>query len=450
MNTVFVKTLLWFFGTVILTLAALIIGTVLNSETGERRRGPVGTLIRLQLSEARLAYETGGPEQLRVTLQRFALVTETEGILTDRDGRDLVTGEDRSELVAMIRQRSRVPFMRRDRTVVGRRSPDGNYHYFILLNGGNVVAWFLQPEVHLVILAVLSLLCYAFARYLTNPVRKLQAVVDCFGRGDFSARARVNRGDEIGQLARTFNQMADRIQTLMAAERRLLLDISHELRSPLARLSVATELARMGEDVDSHLNRIEKEAGRLNALIGELLQVTRAEGDESKLRSQSVELNDIVLDLVEDGRLEAEARGSGILVETVPVSVSGEPELLRRAIENVVRNAIRYSPVGKNVQVRVKQHQNRATISVRDYGPGVPEDSLHRIFDAFYRVQPDRDRASGGVGLGLAIARRAIELHHGTITAHNAHPGLVVDIDLPVAVESARAASEQDNGIMRA
>ncbi len=432
MNTVFTKTLLWFFGTVVLTITLLIIATALNISSGERRHGPVGALIRLQLSESRHAYESGGIAALRETLARFERITGTEGVLTNAQGRDLVTGEDRSDLVHATRERSRIPFFLRSRTVVGRPSADGAYYYFVLLKGSEAVTWFLQPEVHLTILAGLALLCYAFARYLTNPIRDLQQAVDRLGHGDFSARAKVNRGDEIGQLARAFNQMADRIQTLMSAERRLLLDISHELRSPLARLSVAVELARMGEDVDSHLNRIQKEADRLNALVGELLQVTRAEGDAARLRSQRVALDELLSDVVEDGRLEAEARGSGVALDAEPVSIAGDPELLRRAIENIVRNAIRYSPKGRDVEVRLKRRNAHALVEIRDYGPGVPDESLNRIFDAFYRVGEDRDRASGGVGLGLAIARRAIELHHGTVTARNVHPGLVVEVELPV------------------
>jgi two-component system sensor histidine kinase CpxA len=188
----------------------------------------------------------------------------------------------------------------------------------------------------------------------------------------------------------------------------------------------------MGEDVHSHLDRIQKEADRLNALVGELLQVTRAEGDASRLRSQTVALDELIETIVEDGRLEAEARGCGIVLDASPLSIAGDPELLRRAVENVIRNAIRYSPSGKNVEVTLSRSADGAAIHVRDYGPGVPEESLTRLFDAFYRVEPDRDRASGGVGLGLAIARRAVELHHGAVTAQNAHPGLRVTIELPL------------------
>lgn len=432
MNTVFAKTLLWFFGTVLLTITALSIAAAITFSSGERRQSPFGALVRLQLAEAQYAYENGGVERLRRTLTRFANVTDIEGVLTDGKGRDLLTGEDRSDLIATIRERSRTPFFRRERTVIGRSNADGSYHFFMLLKRDNFITWFLQPEVYLVILAALALLCYAFARYLTNPVRQLQRAVDRFGKGDFSVRSRVTRGDEIGQLARAFNDMADRIETLMAAERRLLLDISHELRSPLARLSVAVELARTDENPEAHLNRIQKEADRLNALVGELLQVTRAEGDASRLRAERVSLDALVADIAEDGRIEAAARGCSISIFTQPIGIAGDGELLRRAIENIVRNAIRHSPAGKTIEIELTHTTDKAWIKVRDYGPGVPEESLNRIFDAFYRVENDRDRASGGVGLGLAIARRAIELHHGSVSATNAHPGLIVEITLPV------------------
>jgi two-component system sensor histidine kinase CpxA len=251
--------------------------------------------------------------------------------------------------------------------------------------------------------------------------------VERFGAGDLAARAEMNRRDELGELAETFNRMADRIQTLLAAERRLLLDISHELRSPLARLAVAVELARSGEDRGGALDRIQKEADRLNALVGELLQVTRAEGDPASLRREPAPLGELVRDIVEINRIEANARGCELKLEVSgAATIEGEPELLRRAVENVIRNAIRHAPRGTAVEVTVRG----SSISVRDYGPGVPEQALARIFDPFYRCENDRDRSSGGVGLGLAIARRAVELHRGRITARNANPGLLVEITL--------------------
>jgi two-component system sensor histidine kinase CpxA len=257
--------------------------------------------------------------------------------------------------------------------------------------------------------------------------------VERFGQGDLSTRFETARRDELGDLARTFNRMADRIQTLLAAERRLLLDISHELRSPLARLGVAAELARSGEDRGGALDRIQKEADRLNSLVGELLQVTRAEGDPASLHFEPVRLDELVRDIVETNRIEATARGSELKLDIeAAAQIQGKPELLRRAVENVIRNAIRHAPAGTAVEVTVKER----SILVRDRGPGVPEQDLARIFDPFYRVENDRNRSSGGAGLGLAIARRAIELHKGTIRARNADPGLLVEFEFLVKTRS--------------
>jgi two-component system sensor histidine kinase CpxA len=237
--------------------------------------------------------------------------------------------------------------------------------------------------------------------------------------------------------------MADRIETLLAAERRLLLDISHELRSPLARLSVAVELARSDSEPERHLDRIEREVGRLNALVGELLQVTRAEGDAARMHHGRLALDELVNQVVEDARLEAGQRGSEVAWSSrEPVEIEGDEELIRRAVENVVRNSVRYAPADTAVEVSVKRSGGEALVIVRDHGPGVPSEHLSRIFDPFYRVEPDRNRASGGAGLGLAIARRAIELHHGRIEARNASPGLLVEMRLPVERQTLAAASE--------
>lgn len=433
MRSLFTRTLLWFVATVILTFLALSIAAALEIDPEERRRGPFGALVSLGFTEARYAWENGGQEGLRRTLRRINRVTDTEAILTDASGRDLLTGEDRSDLAREIRKR-RGPFWLRNSTIIGRSSPDGQYMFFLIMQRGSFARWFLQPEINLPVLGVLVALSYAFARHLTNPVRRLRNAVERFGRGDFSIRLHSRRRDELGQLAGTFDQMADRIETLLTAERRLLLDISHELRSPLARLSVAVELARNEPEPARYLDRIEREAGRLNALVGELLQVTRAEGDAASLPRDRVSLDELVDEILHDARLEAEQRGSRVeWVSRESVDVEGDPELLRRAIENVVRNAVRYAPSGTAVEASIRRSGSEAFMTVRDYGPGVPSQDLPRIFDAFYRVDADRNRTSGGVGLGLSIARRAIELHHGRIEAHNASPGLRVEFAVPAA-----------------
>lgn len=431
MNTLFTRTLLWFIATIVLTFAAMIAAAMLDPEPMERRRPPFA-MMPLAFAEARRAYEIGGPGFLKSTLERFRAVTGSEAVLTDRAGADLATGKDRSELVRALEGR-RGPVAIGTRMVIGRESVDQQYFFFLLAPRGNWFRWFFQPEVHLTMLVVLAIFSFLLARHLTNPVRRLQNAVECFGRGDFSARVRSTRKDEIGQLARTFDQMADRIETLLAAERRLLLDISHEIRSPLARLNVAAELARSGDN--KHLDRIEKEVDRLNTLVSELLQVTRAEGDAARMNREILALDALIDDIVTDVRIEADARGCGIeWTPGQPVLVDGDPELLRRAIENVVRNAVRYTPSGTAVDVSLRHEGGAAIVTVRDRGAGVPEQHIARIFDAFYRVESDRDRSTGGAGLGLAIARRAVELHHGQIHARNADPGLMVEIRLPVSV----------------
>jgi two-component system sensor histidine kinase CpxA len=227
--------------------------------------------------------------------------------------------------------------------------------------------------------------------------------------------------------------MAERIGTLLTAERRLLQDISHELRSPLARLSFAAELARTAENRDAAIDRLNKEIARLTDLVGGLIQVTRVEGDPEAHNTEDLRLDGLVTEVVNDCRMEAEARGSRITLDAEPqLTLRGDREVLRRAIENVLRNSIRYTPAGSSVEVNLATTGDAARIAVRDYGPGVPEDVLPKIFQPFFRVDDSRDTATGGVGLGLAIASRAIGLHHGRLWAENVAPGLKVWIELPL------------------
>lgn len=443
--SLFAKLLIWFFATTVITITAVVVTTALTFTAPEDRQSPFSMLINARLEGAIYQYEHGGPQRLKESLDRFQRSTGLQSIVIETTtGKDLVTGQDRNELLKQAGPHPRLPFPfpfgGSSRTAIMRHSPDGHYALIMLLPRRNWYwnwySWFFEWQ-HLWIIAIVVALCYWFAFRLTKPLRKLRHAVDRFGQGDLTARAPSNRRDELGQLARTFNQMADRIQTLLAAERRLLLDISHELRSPLARLSVAVELARSKPSDGVMLDRIEKEAERLGSLVTELLQVTRVEGDPSKRRTEPVRLDELIEEIAGDTLIEASAKHCGINLNSMePISLAGDPELLRRAIENVVRNAIRYAPEGTTVDIDLRATGDLAQICVRDHGPGVPEKALPRIFDAFYRVEEDRDRASGGVGLGLAIAKRAVELHHGKLYARNASPGLLVAIELPLAPEA--------------
>jgi signal transduction histidine kinase len=436
MRTLFAKILLWFWSTVAITvIGSAFISALSMSRNASDAGSPVARLVRFQLEEARVTYDTGGRPALQAFLENVQKIYHAQGILTDERGRDLLTGANRSDLVRRARERQPLQFFRTSADMVARAADDGRYWFFYIVPGEPPGAWFLTPD-HLFMMGAAVLLCYWLAIEITKPVRALQKAVERFGRGDLTARVNSWRRDELGQLARTFDRMAGRIETLLAAERRLLLDISHELRSPLARLGVAVELARSGDDLEATLNRIQKESDRLNALVGELLQVTRAEGDPYSLRRNPVRLDELLQQLVEDANIEAAARGCSL--DYTPggqVMVEGDPELLRRAMENVIRNAIRYSPKESAIEISLACNDGTALVDVRDHGPGVPEEALARLFDPFYRVETDRDRASGGIGLGLSIARRAIELHKGAIRAKNAHPGLEVELQLPAVEE---------------
>ncbi len=275
-----------------------------------------------------------------------------------------------------------------------------------------VPPWFDPPNIlpyYGAIVLVIAGMGAMLAIHLAAPLRHLRRVVDRFGQGDLTARVGSSRRDEIGELSRAFDEMAGRIETLLAAERRLLQDVSHELRSPLARLEVAVELAGTSEDPGPSLGRIRRDIARLSVLVNELLQLTRAEGDRSALVLEQIRLDHLLRSLVDDCALEAEAKGCRLELDVIEAcSAPGEWELLHRAIENVVRNAIRHAPEGTVVSVRLELRGDMAVVVVRDRGPGVPEEHLAAIFEPFFRVERHRSRASGGVGLGLAIARRPL------------------------------------------
>jgi signal transduction histidine kinase len=425
-RSLFAKLLVWFLVTALIDFVGSAFIWTLEMNP---LQNPFARLMDVQERVAQAAWEKGGADALADFERRFRSNSDITAVLTDSRGRDLLTGKDYSASL----KGSHFPlfFFRPRNGVIPHRSADGQYQFILFLPASRFGSWFISPQA-LYGLAVVIVLSYLLAMNLTSPLRKLQKTLELFGQGDLTARTGSKRRDELGQLSRTFDRMAERIETLLAAERRLLLDISHEIRSPLARLGVVVELARNSDDVESSLNRIQKEADRLNDLVGQLLQVTRAEGDRDKLANEPVQLDELLETVVEDCAIEAQARDCELHVTGSPqITVAGDPELLRRAIENIIRNAIRYSPQGSPVDIALRDSGAAAVISVRDYGPGVPPESLGRIFDPFYRVDPDRSRTGGGVGLGLAIARRAVGLHDGTLRASNAGPGLLVEIEVP-------------------
>jgi signal transduction histidine kinase len=431
-SALFAKILAWFVVAVLITVLATTFTSIVSYKRNASFHAPIALLVDLEAAEARHSWETGGRAALEETLGRFLAITKAYGVLfADASGTDLVTGKSDRELIDAARRHPIFPSIRRGGLMFSHFSTDGKYCFFLIMSPLRLLRSNLQPA-HLAVVVIVVALCYALAFHLMSPLRSLERAVEKFGRGDLSVRAPERRRDELGDVARTFNQMAERLQTLLSAQHRLLLDISHELRSPLARLSVAVELARSVGSGAPPLDRIEKEADRLNELIGQMLEVARLESDPAHRRIEAVRLDELIGSLVDDCVIEAQVRGCALELEpSAAVSVEGDRELLRRAIENVMRNAIRYAPSESKVEVALENDGGRARVKVRDYGPGVPDAALGRIFDPFYRVESDRNRASGGSGLGLSIARRAVELHHGSLRASNAGPGLLVEIELP-------------------
>ena len=282
-------------------------------------------------------------------------------------------------------------------------------------------------------------LCFLLVRWLTVPLRDLRRATSTLAGGDLAARVGpkvTDRGDEIAELGRAFNAMAERIQSLVTSQRRLLGDISHELRSPLQRVGLAAALARKDctPEGEAYLDRIEEETGRMGEMIGQLLDLTREELRDLCPEEEPVYLEALLERIAADGAFEGAEEGKRVEL-SVPeaVVVWGEAEPLARALENGVRNALRHTPPGTGVEVKVLPEGDRVRILVRDHGPGVEEGELERIFLPFYRVDSSRDRRQGGVGLGLAIAREGTRRLGGTVTARN-HPqgGLMLEYVLPL------------------
>jgi signal transduction histidine kinase len=441
MRSVYAKVLFWCFGTLALSLVAFAVISAAAQVRAFGHSGPFAKTFAWLMQGAREAYESGGAPKLSAYLDKVDRHFQIEQHLTDASGRDLATGDDRS---AWLTQRQPQPLPwpfgmfsgvghRGERhVIVAAAAPGAPYRWIVVAQPPPGDPWDFLPYFLLVFLAI-ALLCWLLAVNLASPLRALASTVDRFGRGDLSARVNSRRRDEIGNLARAFDEMAERMQTLLTAERRLLQDISHELRTPLARLSFAAELSRTAEDRNAATKRLKKEIDRLTDLVGALLQVTRAEGDPSSRNLTDLPLDDFLREVVDDCAVEAEARGCRVYLEaSASLHFRGDRELLRRAMENIVRNAIRYAPEGTPVEVKLASGRDDAEISVRDYGPGVPETELPKIFRPFFRVDESRDSSTGGVGLGLAIAHRAVTVHHGTMTARNAGPGLLVSIELPL------------------
>ena len=429
MRSVYIRALLLSIGILIFSLAGFLVVSRTMTFRTFAQGTPIGRNAATQFEEAGLEYENGGSKALASYLGWQHSFYPRLHFYFTRNGRDLVNGTDRSGLLRMAK--SRWAFLKlTSPIIVAVPSPDSRDAFVIDVPPDDVMFYL---DYYLLLLGAITILSWGLAIQFVSPLNQLAETVRRFGVGDLSARVRSRRHDGIGDVARAFDQMADRIEKLLTAERRLLQDISHELRSPLARLSFAAELARTSPDREAAAMRVNKEIDQLTDLAQSLLQITREEGDLTSRKLEPVALGTLLNDLVQDCEIEAAARNCRLVsLGSSEVELLADPVLLRRAIENIVRNAIWHAPPGSAVEVALDTTQGNASVTVRDYGRGVPAESLAQIFKPFFRVDSSRNADSGGVGLGLAITQRAIHVHHGHVWAENAEPGLRVSVELPL------------------
>jgi two-component system sensor histidine kinase CpxA len=417
-------------------------------------------LLAIALNDSVNAYEQGGNRGLRDYLENLERTQHVRAFLFNENMEEIAHRGAPDWVVRVATGGPRIPHegfifpapppVLRD----SRASSDGLHRYTLVLSPPPGPRLFLGPRglpFPGLIIAVISsgLVCYVLAWLLTMPIVRLRAATRQLAAGDLAARAgapNVRRRDEVAGLMRDFDGMAERLENLVKAQARLLNDISHELRSPLARLNVALGLARQRANPESAsmLDRIELEASRLNELIGRILTLARLEDGEQRVPPTPIPLNEVVLSVAEDAEFEAQARHCHVQSEIPAGSwgVRGDASLLHSAIENVVRNAIRYTREGTTVEIRLEKTEgpggDEALVRVSDCGSGVPVDALEKLFQPFYRLDDDRGRQTGGVGLGLAITERAVRFHGGRVAATNRPGGgLTVEIRLPLMPASA-------------
>jgi two-component system sensor histidine kinase CpxA len=454
MRSLFLKIFLWFWATMVLVALAVVITWSMQRDLLlSHWRATMGEAMALYAQNAAEEFDHRGLAGLNDYLQRLESSSPLRGVLLDSAGngvtgrpshvpRNLIDETVRSgEPEFTITQTGALGVQR----VIG---PSGRTYVFVVRLPRGPLGYRLTLRALLLrgVLAILisGIICYLLTLYLTRPVLQLRRAARALAAGDLSARVpsgKARRTDEIGELVHDFNRMAERLEGLVSSQRQLISDISHELRSPLARLNVALGLARQRATpaAAAPLDRIEREAERLNELIGKLLTLARLEAASGPPEETPIDVKELLAEVVADAEFEAQEIGCQVRwVEEAALPddccVQGSGELLRSAVENVVRNAIRYTTPGTAVEIALRCEGKWAAIVVRDHGPGVPEAELNNLLRPFYRVAGARERQTGGAGLGLAIAERAVRLHGGSIQITNAAdgPGLKVEIRLPV------------------
>lgn len=428
-----------------LTLIAVIFSVATLSEiiVAERDQDQYQRVVRLGIKAADI-FEANGPAELTAWLRYIDQEFDVKGFMLDSKRRPIsLANLPKNWLqfaLPLTQNRLSERHLRGFQPYRISSSSDRLYTFVAHRdNRGPYPSWLkhlpiLQVLTALVIVALLT----AFVTWrITDPLRKLKQATDSFARGNLDTRL-TNlvgfRKDEIGEVGLAFNHMAERISLLVSNQQRLFRDISHELRTPLARQQIALELlARKIPDTEHQsLHRIEREIERMNALIDQVLSLLRLEQQGQSPSNETYDLGALLQKLTQDAQFEAQSKHQILQQQPDQILLTGQPELVSRAVENILRNAIRYTSDDGRVFLQVEKHKDSVVIRIEDEGDGVPEDSLKRLFEPFYRVETSRNQQSGGYGVGMAIAEQAIRAQGGTIEASNRSTGgLRVDISLP-------------------
>jgi two-component system, OmpR family, sensor histidine kinase CpxA len=449
-NSLFWKIFLWFWATVIVIALSMVVTFLLDPARNSSRWHE--SLSRMALYSGTAAMEEAelhGAPAASAYMKDVGNTTHMNACLLDEAG-EVIAG-DRCELftrnISLARSTQHISVSVKDgvaRVALPILSTSGRkYIYAGEIPVGAPDIGKSAIVVRLCLAFFVSFcICYLLTRYLTAPILRLREASHRLAAGDLSTRASESmerRNDELGFLVRDFNAMAGRIEELISRQQQLIYDISHELRSPLARLNVALDLGRERKGSDSAFDHMEQDIDCMSEMIGRMLTVAKLDASSTEVQMTRVDLGELASRVVRSAEFELRERDNAVrFTMREECFVHGNAELLQSAIENVIRNAVRYTSSDASVEVQL-QHVEKddgsfILLSVRDYGTGVPEAELSNIFRPFYRVANDRDRQSGGAGLGLAIADRVIRVHGGTIHAQNASPhGLRVDILLPAA-----------------
>jgi len=447
----FVKVFLWFWATVVLTGISVVLAFLLQAQSGQSHgRQSLPDTARYFGTATALAFEQGGVSSASRYLDELSQDEHIRACLFDKAA-NLVAGNGCAtftELAARV-ARGQAPSDSTHRdwstiAIVVKGSGGSSYVYASELWPGPRAPGGLNPQgaALRIGMALLEsgLVCYFLTRYLITPTLRLRSAAQQIAEGRFDIRADASlesRHDEFGDLVRDFNRMAVRIEDLISSQRQLLNDVSHELRSPLARMNVALDLLRRHAGEHPALHRMETDLQRLNELIGRLLTIARLEASSMLQHPTRVDLSELVSTIAADAEFELQERGCRVdIIQAADLIVLGDPSLLRSAIENVLRNAVRLTGEGTTVEVHLRagvaSPATEALIIIRDYGPGVPETELVNIFRPFYRLADPRSLESKGAGLGLAIAERIVRVHKGSIRATNEPTGgLSVEMTFP-------------------